>query len=158
MILWRSGGKGKLVKVENFVKLWQIHEFCTIFSCFTYICPKLAQILKYFALLCDCMIVAFRNSGTALHHIILYCTTEYGTAMYCTTLNFTVAHYITLERISLHCTLLSCSAYHCTALHCTMLHFVARLCFWEPGDTEQQPDRSNYTQNCCLPSSGISSL
>ena len=95
--------------MKNFVKLWQIHEFSTIFSCFTYICPKLAQFLKYFFAVGDCMIVAFRNSGTALHHTILYCTTEYGTALYCTTLHCTVTNYITLERISLHYVALCCS-------------------------------------------------
>ena len=33
------------------------------FSLLTFISPKFAQVLKYFAQLCDCMIVAFRNSA-----------------------------------------------------------------------------------------------
>ena len=31
--------------------------------CFAFISPKFAQILKYFAQSCDCMIAAFKNSG-----------------------------------------------------------------------------------------------
>ena len=50
------------MKLENFVKLWQIHEMCVSFSCFAFVSRKFAQILKYFAQSCDCMIAAFRNS------------------------------------------------------------------------------------------------
>ena len=86
------------------------------------------MILKYVAQSCDCMIIAFRNSGTALHHTTLYCTTEYGTALYCTPLHCTEEHYITLDHNALHCTLLHCTALHCTALHITVLHCTALCC------------------------------
>ena len=56
-----------------FVKLWQILEISLIFSCFAFISPKFAQIIKYFAQSCDCMIAAFRNSGVGMvwHSCIL---------------------------------------------------------------------------------------
>ena len=44
--------------VTNTLKLVPV-----FFSCFTFFSPKFAQILKYFAQSCDCMIAAFRNSA-----------------------------------------------------------------------------------------------
>ena len=41
-----------------------IHEIPASFSCFLFISPKFAQILKYFAQSCDCMIAAFKNSAS----------------------------------------------------------------------------------------------
>ena len=43
--------------------MWQIHEISASYSCFALLSPKFAQILKYFAQSCDCMIAAFRNSA-----------------------------------------------------------------------------------------------
>ena len=53
----------KLVKFEKLCQIGQINEF--IFSCFTFIRPTLAQILKYFAQSCYCMIAA----------LVLHCIT-----------------------------------------------------------------------------------
>ena len=50
-------------------KIWQINEGAII-SCFAFTSPKFAQILKYFAQLCDCMIVAFRNYCNFLNAVI----------------------------------------------------------------------------------------
>ena len=56
----------KHVKLILFVNLRQIHEISGSFSSFAFISPKFAQILKYFAQSCDCMITAFRNSGASI--------------------------------------------------------------------------------------------
>ena len=52
-----------MIIIHNFVKLWQIYGISAIFTCFVFFSPKFAQILKYFAQLCDCMIAAFRKFG-----------------------------------------------------------------------------------------------
>ena len=51
-------------------KLWQIYEISASFSCLAFISQKIAQILKYFAKSCDCMIAAFRNSGFCYQRFI----------------------------------------------------------------------------------------
>ena len=74
---------------------------------------RFAQILKYFAQLCDCMIVAFMNFASELHWI------------YSTVLNFTentALHWTALHWTALHCTELHWIALHCTAVHYTKLH------------------------------------
>ena len=47
-------------------KFWQVHGIGASFSCFAFINPQFAQIIKHFAKLCDCMIAEFRNSGSQL--------------------------------------------------------------------------------------------
>ena len=41
-------------------------EINTNFSCFAFVSPKFAQIIKYFAQSCDCRIAAYRNSAKYL--------------------------------------------------------------------------------------------
>ena len=58
---------------DKYMKLLQDFLFCVNFS-------KFAQILKSFAQSCDCMIAAFRNSGsTELSCIVLYYKSPYLT-------------------------------------------------------------------------------
>ena len=49
-----------------FIKLEKIYVHKASFSCFLFIGKKFAQILKYFAQLCDCTNAAFRNPGLLL--------------------------------------------------------------------------------------------
>ena len=53
------------VELQNLCQPWdKCMKLLPVFSpCFVVISPKFAQILKYIAQLCDCMIAAFINSG-----------------------------------------------------------------------------------------------
>ena len=62
----------KHVKLKIFVKLGQIYKISASFSCFAFLIPKFAQVLKKIAQLCDCMIAAFRNSEGILYRHIPY--------------------------------------------------------------------------------------
>ena len=92
----------KRVKLDKFGQMWQIYEICVSFSCIPLSSPKFAQILKYFAQLCDCMIAAYRNSGLSCK---LPCASDFLCyffifRLFCACWPFAIC----LQLISWHCT------------------------------------------------------